>query len=115
MGDAQFRVRGESEDYFVELLPYFSCYCGDAVFRETICKHQIAALLYEGDPEAQRLARGACQRRAAAEVGGEPTDPAPSPGPQSEDPGPPRYDWAPEEEADEEPVRPERRTLKRWW
>lgn len=56
IGHGEYRVRGSSEDYFVTLLPYYDCPCGDAVFRETICKHQIAVLLFERDREAVCIA-----------------------------------------------------------
>lgn len=55
---AQYHVRGpEGEDEYVEIYPHFHCHCGDAIFREVICKHIIAALLAYGDEEAVDLAR----------------------------------------------------------
>lgn len=71
IGHGEYRVRGSAEDYFVTLLPYYDCPCGDAVFRETICKHQIAALLFERDHEAVRIAlsiQGECESGASMRV-----------------------------------------------
>lgn len=54
----RYHVEGpDGEDEYVELRPYFSCYCGDAVYRDSLCKHIIAALMAHGDPEAVGAAR----------------------------------------------------------
>lgn len=37
---------------YVSIRPYYNCECPDAVHRNIICKHLIAALVADGDREA---------------------------------------------------------------
>lgn len=54
LGPAQYRVTGGREPHHVDLtadgaaLP--PCDCGDALYRGTICKHQLICRLVAGDP-----------------------------------------------------------------
>lgn len=41
---------------YVTISPHYNCECPDAVWRNTICKHIIAALLLSGDKEAAEIA-----------------------------------------------------------
>ena len=41
--------------YYVQTAPYLSCDCPDAIMRDTICKHIIAALMHERDPHIVKL------------------------------------------------------------
>lgn len=71
LGNDTYRVYSRQNVYYVRLSPYFSCDCGDAIFRESICKHQIAALYHEGDAETVALVaelRRAWRARKAAQL-----------------------------------------------
>lgn len=48
----RYRVEGGAETHWVDLVsPHHPrCDCGDHLWRDTICKHLLAALLREGDP-----------------------------------------------------------------
>lgn len=54
--DGRYRVSGGAEPHWVDLrTPNFPrCDCGDYLWRESLCKHILAALLREGD---QRVIR----------------------------------------------------------
>jgi len=54
--DDHFRVYSSRNEYHVALRPYYECGCGDFVWRNHICKHLIAALLWDGDDEARTIA-----------------------------------------------------------
>jgi hypothetical protein len=56
MDDDHFKVYSSRNEYFVALRPYYDCGCGDFVWRNEVCKHLIAALLWDGDEEARGLA-----------------------------------------------------------
>jgi hypothetical protein len=51
MGDGRYRVTGGNSTHWVDLLSpdHPRCDCGDYLWRESICKHIIAARLREGD------------------------------------------------------------------
>lgn len=134
-----YRVDGGADSYYVSLAPFFTCDCGDAIFRESICKHQIAALLHEGDEEAVAIvdelreayrARRAARRTAATgEAAAEPAPDAsapvtatpdlPAPKPEASLPEPEMSEAAVCADAnDQEPPTPEpaeRIVLGRWW
>jgi uncharacterized Zn finger protein len=52
-GRGRYRVSGGREEHWVDLLTPNQprCDCGDHLWRERVCKHILAALLREGDPE----------------------------------------------------------------
>jgi hypothetical protein len=52
-GRGRYRVTGGAEEHWVDLLTPNQprCDCGDHLWRERVCKHILAALLREGDPE----------------------------------------------------------------
>ena len=56
VGEGEYRVWSSRNEYYVALLPHYDCPCGDFVWRNELCKHIIAALLFHGDEEAQSLA-----------------------------------------------------------
>lgn len=45
------------EEEYVSTRPYLECHCHEAIFRETICVHMIAALIADSDSEATTIAR----------------------------------------------------------
>jgi uncharacterized Zn finger protein len=49
----RYRVTGGAEEHWVDLVTQNQprCDCGDHLWRERVCKHILAALLREGDPE----------------------------------------------------------------
>ena len=49
----RYRVTGGAEEHWVDLVTRNQprCDCGDHLWRERVCKHILAALLREGDPE----------------------------------------------------------------
>jgi hypothetical protein len=49
----RYRVYGGREEHWVDLSTPNTprCDCGDHLWRERVCKHILAALLREGDPE----------------------------------------------------------------
>ena len=51
VGRGRYHVTGGSHDHWVDLYTTSTprCDCGDHLWRETICKHILAALLREGD------------------------------------------------------------------
>src|SRR5919202_5699096 len=51
IGDGRFLVRGGRDRHWVDLYTaqHPRCDCGDHLWRETICKHILAALLREGN------------------------------------------------------------------
>lgn len=51
-GDGRYLVAGGSEPHWVDLRSpmYPRCDCGDYLWRDTLCKHILAARLREGDP-----------------------------------------------------------------
>jgi hypothetical protein len=53
VGRGRYRVTGGAEEHWVDLLTPSQprCDCGDHLWRERVCKHILAALLREGDPE----------------------------------------------------------------
>jgi hypothetical protein len=62
-----YRVRSEtaaSETYWVNMrdedVPL--CDCGDTTFRDTLCKHALACLLYHDDPRAWHAVMRVIQR-----------------------------------------------------
>ena len=52
VGDGRYLVVGGTEPHWVDLRSpmYPRCDCGDYLWRDTICKHILAARLREGDP-----------------------------------------------------------------
>lgn len=56
----RYRVSGGSEEHWVDLATVNQprCDCGDHLWRERVCKHILAALLREGDPEVIRAVGG---------------------------------------------------------
>ncbi len=50
-GEGRYRVAGGRESHWVDLYTarHPRCDCGDHLWRETICKHILAALLREGN------------------------------------------------------------------
>ena len=52
-GRGRYLVSGGTEPHWVELYAPLvpRCDCGDHLWRERVCKHILAALLREGDPE----------------------------------------------------------------
>jgi hypothetical protein len=53
IGDGRYRVTGGNSVHWVDLISHDHprCDCGDYLWRETICKHIIAARLREGDEQ----------------------------------------------------------------
>jgi uncharacterized Zn finger protein len=53
VGRGRYRVTGGADEHWVDLLSPNQprCDCGDHTWRESVCKHILAALLREGDPE----------------------------------------------------------------
>jgi hypothetical protein len=51
VGDGRYRVSGGIQDHWVDLYTssHPRCDCGDHLWRESICKHILAALLREGN------------------------------------------------------------------
>lgn len=50
MGPSEFRVRGQDEpEYYVNLDGDPVCYCKDSEYHGRGCKHELAALLLNGD------------------------------------------------------------------
>ena len=56
VGHGRYRVRGGDTDHWVDLYTtsHPRCDCGDHLWRETICKHILAALLREGNERVVR-------------------------------------------------------------
>lgn len=50
-GQGRYRVSGGSEPHWVDLhtAQHPRCDCGDHLWRESVCKHILAAMLREGD------------------------------------------------------------------
>jgi hypothetical protein len=71
IGDFEYHVTGEEDDYYVALHYYFSCDCADFIYRDRICKHLLASLVVHGDREALALHEIASQERE--------TEPPPTP------------------------------------
>ena len=78
-GYGRFRVTGGDEPHWVDLVdPAMPrCDCGDHVWRGTVCKHLLAALLREGDERVVaavaalvRTLREAAEERRARGVSG---------------------------------------------
>jgi hypothetical protein len=55
-GRGRYRVSGGDEPHWVDLhtLNQPRCDCGDHIWRESVCKHILAALLREGDERVLR-------------------------------------------------------------
>lgn len=55
-GRGRYRVTGGGEPHWVDLhtLNQPRCDCGDHIWRESVCKHILAALLREGDERVLR-------------------------------------------------------------
>jgi uncharacterized Zn finger protein len=53
VGKGRYHVTGGAEEHWVDLNTRNQprCDCGDHLWRERVCKHILAALLREGDPE----------------------------------------------------------------
>ena len=53
IGRGRYHVTGGAEEHWVDLTTVNQprCDCGDHLWRERVCKHIMAALLREGDPE----------------------------------------------------------------
>ena len=51
VGHGRYRVTGGSSEHWVDLYTtsHPRCDCGDHLWRETVCKHILAALLREGN------------------------------------------------------------------
>lgn len=72
VGHGRYHVTGGNSDHWVDLYTTSQprCDCGDHLWRETICKHILAALLREGNEHVvvalgRLLARSREMRRAA--------------------------------------------------
>lgn len=72
VGPGRYRVAGGEEPHWVDLRSpaHPRCDCGDHLWRERVCKHILAALLHEGDPQVIRavgeLVRSLRRRARAA-------------------------------------------------
>jgi uncharacterized Zn finger protein len=53
LGHGRYRVIGGAEEHWVDLATPNQprCDCGDHLWRDQVCKHILAALLREGDPD----------------------------------------------------------------
>jgi hypothetical protein len=60
VGHGRYRVRGGVEPHWVDLYTaqYPRCDCADHLWRETVCKHMLAALLREGHEQVIRALAG---------------------------------------------------------
>lgn len=52
----QYRVEGSEVDYYVQTHPRMVCYCRDATYRTTACKHVLAGLIHAGDEDVLAVA-----------------------------------------------------------
>lgn len=52
LGQGRYRIDGGSEPHFVDLVSpdVPRCDCGDHLYRDSICKHMLAALICERHP-----------------------------------------------------------------
>lgn len=61
MDATSYAVHGPNGSHHVTLRPHFSCDCADHIWRDSMCKHIIAALLAYGDPTAIKAASAAAR------------------------------------------------------
>ena len=68
VGRGQYHVTGGAHDHWVDLYTarHPRCDCGDHLWRDQVCKHILAALLREGNPEVVTALRGVVLRLRAA-------------------------------------------------
>jgi uncharacterized Zn finger protein len=87
VGRGRYQVTGGREQHWVDLTTPNQprCDCGDHVWRDRVCKHILAALLREGDPEVIGAVGGLVRDLRAAATPPRPTrrsrktaDPAPA-------------------------------------
>ncbi len=64
IGAGQYRVTGGGHEHWVDLYTaaHPRCDCGDHLWRETVCKHILAALLREGNAEVVSALGGLVRR-----------------------------------------------------
>jgi uncharacterized Zn finger protein len=67
-GPGRYRVTGGSEAHWVDLATpnHPRCDCGDHLWRDRVCKHIVAALLREGDPDVVQALGGLVRELRAA-------------------------------------------------
>lgn len=56
LGSGTYAVQGPSGTYHVSLRPHLTCDCGDHIWKDSISKHIISALLAHGDAQALQAA-----------------------------------------------------------
>ena len=68
VGTGQYHVTGGAHDHWVDLYAaqHPRCDCGDHLWRDQVCKHILAALLREGNPQVVSALRGVVLRLRAA-------------------------------------------------
>ena len=56
VGDGRYHVTGGRQDHWVDLYSeqFPRCDCGDHLWRDSVCKHMLAALVREGDERVVR-------------------------------------------------------------
>lgn len=59
-GHGRYRIAGGDQDHWVDLYTasHPRCDCGDHLWRDTICKHILAALMREGNERVLRAVGG---------------------------------------------------------